>query len=130
MALRINRIAILNGRAGGCPSSTLISARYEYRRVCGEVFQQQTTVEVRDFADQHYELDDEAVKILFDHIWKKVKANRPLDVVLDVSQIQSVAPRFERELGYLRRQLSKQGRSARLSNVSANCEQSRSLEIA
>jgi hypothetical protein len=130
MALKINRTANLNGTAGGCPSSTLISARYEYRRVFGEVFQQQITVEVRDFADQHYELDDEAVKRLFDHIWKKVKANRPLDVVLDVSQIQSVAPRFERELGYLRRQLRQQGRSARLSNITANCEQARSLEIA
>ncbi len=77
---------------------------------------------VRDFADYHHELNDEAVKRLFDHIWKKVKANRPLDVVLDVSQIQSVAPRFERELGYLRRQLSKQGRSARLSNNSLKCD--------
>ncbi len=130
MGLKINRMANLNGTAGGCPSSTLISARYEYRRVFGEVVQQQITVEVRDFADQHYELDDEAVKRLFDHIWKQVTANRHLNVEIDLSQIQSVTRRFERELGYLRRQLRPQGRSARLSNITANCGQARSLEIA
>ncbi len=122
MGLKINRTANLKGTADGDPSSTLISARYEYRRVFGEVSQQQNTVEVRDFADQHHELDDEAIKRLFDHIWKTVKANPQLDVVLDLSQIQSVVPRFERELGYLRRQLSKQGRSARLSNNSLKCD--------
>ena len=118
MGLTINRTANLNRMAGRCPSSTLISARYEYRRVFGEVSQQEISVEVRDFADQHYELDDEAIKRLFDHIWKKVKASGQLDVVLDLSQIRSVVPRFERELGYLRRQLRQHGRSARLSNIS------------
>ena len=120
MGLKINRIANLNGTAGGCPSSTLISAR---------VVQQQITVEVRDFADQHYELDDEAVKRLFDHIWKQVTANRHLNVEIDLPQIQSVTRRFERELGYLRRQFRPQGRSARLSNISLKCDQDSPFEI-
>ena len=128
MGLNIHRKA--SSPAYSSDSSTLMSARYAHRLAIDEVSGQKITVEVRDFADQDQKLDDEAVKRLFNHIWKQVTANRQLNVVLDVSQIQSVAPRFERELGYLRRQLRQQGRSARLSNVSANCEQSRSLEIA
>ena len=84
---------------------------------------------MRDFADQNQKLDEEAVKRLFDHLWQQVKANRQLNVVLDLSQIQSVTQRFERELGYLRRQLRPQGRSASLVNASADCDQARSLEI-
>ena len=75
------------------------------------------TVKVRDFADQNYELDDKAAKRLFDHIWKQVKGNRHLNVEIDLSQIQSVTRRFERELGYLRRQLRPQGRLARFDRV-------------
>ena len=128
MGLKIQRNA--NSPACRSESSTLMSARYEYRLAIDDVSSQKMTVEVRDFADQNHELDDEAAKRLFDHIWKQVKANRHLNVEIDLSQIQSVTRRFERELGYLRRQLRPQGRSARLSNISATCEQARSLEIA
>ena len=105
-----------------------MSARYAHRLAIDEVSDQEITVEVRDFADQNQKLDDEAVKRLFDHLWKQVTANRQLNVVLDLSQMQSITGRFERELGYLRRQLRPQGRSARLSNTVAICEQARSRD--
>ena len=124
MGLNIQRTA--NSPAYSSESSTLMSARYAYRLAIDEVSGQEFTVEVRDFADQNRELDDEAVKRLFDHIWKQVTANRKLNVVLSLSQIQSVTQRFERELGFLRRQLRSQGRSARLSNISESGEQERS----
>jgi len=100
-----------------------IAIRYEYRLAIDDVSSQEMTVEVRDYADKKHELDDEAVKRLFDHIWNQVKADRQLNVVINLSQIQSAAPRFERELEYLHRQLRPQGRSARLSNISLKCDQ-------
>ena len=124
MGLKIQRNA--NSPACRSESSTLMSARYEYRLAIDDVSSQKMAVEVRDFADQNHELDDEAAKRLFDHIWKQVTANRHLNVEIDLSQIQSVTRRFERELGYLRRQLRPQGRSARLSNISESGEQERS----
>ncbi len=127
MGLKIQRNA--NSPACRSESSTLMSARYEYRLAIDDVSSQKMTVEVRDFADQNHELDDEAAKRLFDHIWKQVKANRHLNVEIDLSQIQSVTRRFERELGYLRRQLRPQGRSARLSNISLKCDQESPFEI-
>ena len=128
MGLNIHRT--VKSPAYSSDSSTLMSARYEYRLAINKVSSKEMNVEVRDFANQNHELDDEGAKRLFDHIWKQVTANRQLNVVINLSEIQSVTPRFERELGYLRRQLRPQGRSARLSNISANCEQARSLEIA
>lgn len=127
MGLKIQRTA--SSPVFHAHSSTLMSAHYEYR-LFNENDSQAMTVGTGDFADRHRELDDEAVKRLFDHIWEKVKADRRRDVVLDLSQIQSVTQRFERELAYLRRQLRPQGRSARLVNLSADCDQARSLEIA
>ena len=127
MGLKIQRIA--NSPAYSSESSTLMSARYAHRLAITEVSGQEFTVIVRDFADQKHELDDEAVKRLFDHIWQQVKAKRQSNVVLDLTQIQSVPKRFQRELGYLRRQMRSQGRSARLSNISLMCDLESPLEI-
>lgn len=66
---------------------------------------------------------------LFTHIWKEVKTHRQLNIVINLLQIENAAPRFRRELGYLRRHLRRQGRTARLANVSLKCHQESPFEI-
>lgn len=82
----------------------------------GGISRREIAVAAREFSDTGHALDDERVRQLFNHIWKKVKLARA-DVVLDLTHVQSVAPRFDRELGYLCRQLGEQGLSVRLSTV-------------
>ena len=100
-------------------SNTLLSARYD-DRVCGVavggIFRREIAVAACEFADPYHALDDERVRQLFNYIWKKVKLERA-DVVLDLSHVQSVTPRFDRELAYMCRQLGQQGLSVRLTTV-------------
>ena len=127
MGLKIQRKA--NPSANAPESRALMSARYAYRLEVVEDSSPHLTVEVHDFANRNHELDNEAVKNLFTHLWKQVTAHRQLNIVINLSQIEDAAPRFRRELGYLRRQLRRQGRTVRLSNISLKCHQESPFEI-
>ena len=124
MGLKITRTQDHSKVQRGTPpeSSTLTSARYGHEALADIGSRPTITVKVREFTDGHQNLRDEAVKPLFDHLWKKLETDRRSDVVLDFSFVNNIGPRFQRELGYLRRRIHHQGRSVRLMDISPSCD--------
>lgn len=119
MALRIHRRANPPGTiARGQPSTTLGSACHEYRLLVGDDTYPVVTIKVVEFADEDNDLDNQRAGRLFDHFWKTVESDEKSNLILDLSRVRSVDPRFRRELAYLARQLRQQYRSVRLSGVS------------
>ena len=119
MALRINRKANPPGTiVRGQQSTTLGSACHEYRLLVGDDTCPVVTVKVVEFADENNNLYNQSAGRLFDHIWKTIESDEKSNLILDLSRVSSVDPRFKRELAYLARQLRQRHRLVRLSDVS------------
>ena len=119
MPLRVNRkVNPPRTAARWQQSTTLASAYHEYRLLVGDDTCPVVTIKVVEFADENNDLDKQSAGRLFDHFWKTVESDEKSNLILDLSRVRSVDPRFKRELAYLARQLRQQHRVVRLSDVS------------
>ena len=102
--------------------SSLLSARHIYTAATSH--HRERTVasilhEVHPDRDGH--LDPKSTGALFKRVWGLVAGKRGVDVVLDMSNVRSVASRFLRELAFLRKHMGRQNRRVLLCDVRPEC---------
>ena len=102
--------------------SSLMSARHAYRLKSNDDSRgRRPSVLEKLVPDGEGHMDAQSIGELFKRLWAVVRRNRDADVVLDMSEITSVASRFTRELVFLRSHLIRQNRRVLLSHVRPEC---------
>ena len=119
---RAERVSLRFLSMSGQDASSLVSARHLYTAATSHLPQRTVpTVLEQVRPDRDGCLDAQAVAKLFNQLWKRMGGHRDVDVILDMSDVHTVASRFARELAFLRRHLSRQNRRVLLSGVRCEC---------
>ena len=113
-----NNVCVDKGQALA-ESSTLMSAHELYVRATGHLpCHAVPTILEQVRSDDAGHVDADTAGKLFSRLWGLTGRFKGLDLELDMSRVSSVAPRFMRELAFLRRHLRQR---VLLSNVGPQC---------